>query len=61
MTSGRTLRWKRLAAATLDIGKEEIRGGGTDISPTQIAVVFDAGGNCVGDTALMTLLRLVGF
>jgi hypothetical protein len=49
--------------ATLDIsdvGMEEIGGGGTDIRPTQIALVFDAGCNCVGDTALMMLLRLVG-
>jgi hypothetical protein len=29
---------------------EEIGGGGTDTRPTQIVLVFDAGGNCVGDT-----------
>jgi hypothetical protein len=39
---------------------EEIGGGGTDIRPTQIALVFNTGGNCVGDTALMDPSRLVG-
>ena len=34
----------------LDVGMEEIGGGGTDTRPTQIALVFDAGSNCVGDT-----------
>ena len=29
---------------------EEIGGGGTDTRPTQIALGFDAGSNCVGDT-----------
>ena len=46
-------------AATLD-GMEEISGGGTDVRPTQIALVFAAGGNCAGDTALMNPSRLVG-
>jgi hypothetical protein len=54
------LRWKRSAAATLDIGMEEIGGGGTDVRPTQIVLVFDAGGNCAGDTALMNPSWLVG-
>jgi hypothetical protein len=54
------LRWKRSAAVTLDIGMEEIGGGGTDVRPTQIALVLDAGGNCAGDTALMNPSRLVG-
>jgi len=40
-------------AATLDIVMEEIGGGGTDIRSTLIVLIFDAGGNCVGDTALM--------
>ncbi len=52
--------WKRSAAATLDVGMEEIGGGGTDIRPTQIVLVFEADGNYVGDTALMNPLRLVG-
>jgi len=40
---------------------EEIGGGGTaDVRPTQIVLVFDASGNCVGDTALMNPLQLVG-
>jgi len=39
---------------------EEIGGGGTDIRPTQIVLVFNAGGNCVGNTALMNPLQLVG-
>ena len=46
--------------ATLDVEMEEIGGGGTDIRPMQIVLVFDAGGNCISDTALMMLLRLVG-
>jgi len=54
------LRLKRSAAATLDVGMEEIGGGGTDIRPTQIVLVYNAGGNCVGDTALMNLSQLVG-
>jgi hypothetical protein len=29
---------------------EEICGGGTNTRPTQIALGFDAGSNCVGDT-----------
>ncbi len=33
-----------MAAATLDIRMEEIGCGGTDVKPTQIALVFDAGG-----------------
>jgi hypothetical protein len=56
----------------MDFEMEEIGGGdtrhrdgrdwwrGTDVRPTQIALVFDAGGNCAGDTALMNPLRLVG-
>ena len=48
---------KRSAAATLDVGMEEISGGGTDLRPTQIVLVFDAGGNCVGDTALINPLQ----
>jgi len=39
---------------------EEIGGGGTDVRPTQIALAFDAGGNCVGNTSLMNPSRLVG-
>ena len=29
---------------------EDIGGGGTNTRPTQIALVFDAGSNCVVDT-----------
>jgi hypothetical protein len=47
-------------AVTLDIGMEEIGGGSTDARPTHIVLVFNAGGNCVGDTALMNPSRLVG-
>ena len=36
--------------ATLDVGMEEIGGSGTDTRPTQIALVFDVGSNCVGNT-----------
>jgi hypothetical protein len=54
------LIWKRSASATLDVGMEEIGGGGTDVRPTQIVLVFEADGNYVGDTALMIPLRLVG-
>ena len=36
------------------------RCGGTDVRPTQIALVFNAGGNCVGDTALINPSQLVG-
>ncbi len=57
---GWTSRWKRLAAVTLDIWMEEIGGGGTDVRPMQIVLVFDAGGNCVGNAALMNPSRLVG-
>jgi hypothetical protein len=39
---------------------EEIGGGGTDVMPTQIALVFDAGGNCVGNTALINPSQWVG-
>jgi hypothetical protein len=39
---------------------EDIGGGGTDVQPTQIALVFDAGGNCVGNTALMNPSWLIG-
>ena len=42
------------------IGMEDIGGGGTDVRPTQIALVFDAGGNCVGNTALMNPSWLIG-
>jgi hypothetical protein len=49
-----------LAAATLDVGMEEIGGGGTDVRPTQIVLVFDAGGTCTDNTALMNPSRLVG-
>jgi hypothetical protein len=41
--------WRR-RPATLDVGMEEISGGGTNTRPTQIALVFDTGSNCVGDT-----------
>jgi hypothetical protein len=34
----------------MDVGMEEIGGGGTDTRPMQIALVFDAGSNCVGNT-----------
>ena len=54
------MRLKRSAAATLYVRMEEIGGGGTDIRPTQIVLVYDAGGNCIGDTALMNLPQLVG-
>ena len=36
------MRWKRLASATFDIGMDEIDCGGTDVRPTQIALVFNA-------------------
>jgi hypothetical protein len=36
------------------------RCGGTDVRPTQIALVFNAGGNCVGNTALINPSQLVG-
>jgi len=49
-----------LAAASLNIGMEEIDRVSTDVRPTQIALVFDAGGNSFGDTALMNPSRLVG-
>jgi hypothetical protein len=49
-----------LAVATLHVGMEEIGGGGTDVRLMQIALVFNAGGTCVGDTALMNLSWLVG-
>jgi hypothetical protein len=35
---------------TLDVGMEEISGSGTKTRPTQIALVFRAGGNCFGNT-----------
>ena len=35
---------------TLDVGMEEIGGGGTNTRPTQIALVFGAGSNCIGNT-----------
>jgi len=38
---------------------EEIGGGGTDVRPTQIVLVFDVGGNCVDNTALMNPSQLV--
>ena len=38
---------------TLDVGMEEIGGGGTDVRPTQILLVFIDSGNCAVDTALM--------
>jgi hypothetical protein len=43
-------RDRRRRPGTLDVGMEEIGGGGADTRPTQIALVFDAGSNCVGDT-----------
>ena len=43
-------RDRRQRQATLNVGMEEIGGGGTDTWPTQIALVFNAGSNCVGDT-----------
>ena len=43
-------RDRRRRPATLNVGMEEIGGGGTDTRPTQIALVFDAGSNCVGNT-----------
>jgi hypothetical protein len=57
---GWTSKWKRSTVATLDVRMEEISGGGTDVRPTQIVLVFDAGGNCVSDTALMNPSQLVG-
>ncbi len=46
--------------ASLNIGMEEIDRGGTDVRPTQIALVFDASCNCFGDTVLTNPSRLVG-
>jgi len=43
-------RDRRRRPATLDVGMEEIGGGGTNTRPTQITLVFDAGSNCVGNT-----------
>jgi hypothetical protein len=40
---------------------EEIGGGGTDARPTQIVLIFNAGGNCIGNTALMNPSWLVGW
>ncbi len=42
-------RDRRRQPATLEAGMEEIGGDGTDTRPTQIALVFDAGSNCVDD------------
>ena len=41
---------RRRQPATLDVGMEEIGGGGTDTRPMQIALVFNAGSNCIDDT-----------
>ncbi len=49
-----------MVVVTLDVGMEEIGGGGTDVRLTQIVLVFDAGGNCAGNTALINPSRLVG-
>jgi hypothetical protein len=38
---------------------EEIGGGSTDVRPTQIVLVFDTNGNCVGNTALMNPSQMV--
>ena len=43
-------RDRRRRPATHDVGMEEIGGSGTDTRPTQIALVFNSGSNCVGDT-----------
>jgi hypothetical protein len=43
-------RDRRRRPATLNVGMEDICGGGTNTRPTQIALGFDAGSNCVGDT-----------
>ena len=45
---------------TLHVGMEEIGGGGTNVRPTQVALDFDANGNCIGNTALVNPSRLVG-
>ena len=42
-------RDQRRRPATLNVGMEEIVGGGTNTRRTQIALVFNAGGNCIGD------------
>ncbi len=47
LLDGKDQRWQ---PATLNVGIEEIGGNGIDTRPTQIALVFDAHGNCVGDT-----------
>ena len=49
-----------MAVAKVDIGMEEIGGSSTDVRSTQIALVLNAGGNCVGNTALMNPSWLVG-
>ncbi len=41
--------WRR-RLETHNVGMEEIGGSGTDTRPTQIALVFGAGSNCVGNT-----------
>ncbi len=47
LRDGRDLRRR---PATLNVGMEEIGGGGTkNTRRTQIALVFNAGGNCIGD------------
>jgi hypothetical protein len=43
-------RDRRRRPATLNVEMEAIGGGGTDTRPTQIALVFDAGSNCIGNT-----------
>ena len=47
LRDGSDWRWY---PATLNVGMDEIGGSGTATRPTQIALVFDAGSNCVGDT-----------
>ena len=42
-------RDRRRRPATHEVGMEEIGGSGFNTRPTQIALVFDAGSNCVGD------------
>ena len=52
-----------MTAVTLDVGRRDGRDrwrGGTDVRPMKIVLVFNAGGNCIGVTALMSPPQFVG-
>ena len=46
--------------AALDVGMENIGGGGTDVRQTKVVLVFNAGGNCTGNIALINPSWFVG-